>query len=514
MLRMVRDRLSAALRRVSDPMRHQVLKKAEETTGFGIARRLWSAGVLGRFGLVTLLLGTVAVAAVIVSGPAQAPLAGPSVPVVPIALGLALFACGWAFALTAATRLPLSSYLLVSSYLAYGGMTVGLALAGTAAFALPALWTLLLGWRVARASPAGFSQRLWLLILCLGTGFLTFRAFGLDTALSPTLRIPGRVALGLAYFGLLGHPRALRQTEMPSFKATLAGTVLVVTFFFLLAAVLHPAEFSENALLAFEFFLGFLVFFWMLLGFQSFDLAVKVGESSAQLWTRVVPGRLRRSGILIVWGLAVIFAWLATYTLPPPFPLLKNLVGLASWVPTWPPWLYWTVHDYAFISLAAIAIIVPGLLMRRLSDQGLARTNSLWVAAFAALYIYYTNFFKLSPGGEQQNFGTSVTFASALVLIGGIVHEMATGGEEWSESSNTGVYGLVAFMMLMLGVSAAVIGVGRKDVRQLIDLYAFLGIVYLVDFRTSPPDRGRRIGRDLRGPCEDLDQAVGDVGDF
>ena len=65
-------------------------------------------------------------------------------------VGAALFALGWAFALSAAISLPLWGYFIVAAYLSWHGLFIGGSLAGTPLFALPTLWMLLLGWRVAR----------------------------------------------------------------------------------------------------------------------------------------------------------------------------------------------------------------------------------------------------------------------------------------------------------------------------------------------------------------------------
>ncbi len=103
---------------------------------------LWGAGPAGRAGLF-LLGGGLPLAAALLSGVWAFGDAAT------LWFGLIVFAAAWAFTLTAATRLALPAYIILCAYLAWYGVLVGGALAGTLAFALLTLWML---WLAAAAT--------------------------------------------------------------------------------------------------------------------------------------------------------------------------------------------------------------------------------------------------------------------------------------------------------------------------------------------------------------------------
>ncbi len=121
-----------------------------EWEGLKLVRRVWKVRPLGRIGLAALIVGSILAATQIEARVAQPLGADVALPLSVTIIGAALFALGWAFALSAAIALPLWGYLIVAAYLSWHGLFIGGSLAGTPLFALPTVWMLLLGWRIAR----------------------------------------------------------------------------------------------------------------------------------------------------------------------------------------------------------------------------------------------------------------------------------------------------------------------------------------------------------------------------
>ncbi|HZY40424.1 MAG TPA: hypothetical protein VFF59_00330, partial [Anaerolineae bacterium] len=226
-----------------------------EWEGLKLVRRVWSVRPLGRLGLAALIVGSIIAASQIEARVAQ-PLGAdvvlpPSVTIV----GAALFALGWAFALTSALSLPLWGYFVVAAYLSWHGLLIGGSLAGTPLFALPTLWMLLLGWRIAcvkmvprpNSQPASVGLadadlqsadttmpataptvevapprpshkhwRVWLLIMCFGAAYLTYGAFRLRLIFTGDWEILAPITLGLIYFAALTNRYTLKRFSSPS----------------------------------------------------------------------------------------------------------------------------------------------------------------------------------------------------------------------------------------------------------------------------------------------------------
>ncbi len=126
-----------------------------EWQGLKLVRRVWNVKPLGRWGLIALVLGAIIAATQIEARAAQPLYAEVDLPLSVTIIGAILFALGWAFALSAAISLPLWGYFIVAAYLSWHGIFIGGNLAGTPLFALPTVWMLLIGWRVARTQQSG-----------------------------------------------------------------------------------------------------------------------------------------------------------------------------------------------------------------------------------------------------------------------------------------------------------------------------------------------------------------------
>lgn len=195
-------------------------------SGLWLIRGLWGAGPVGRVGLF-LLGGGLPLAAVLLS---KSLTSGRSLV---LWFGLALFAAAWAFALSAATRMSPPGYVITCAYLAWYGILVGGALAGTPAFALPTVWMLWLGGGVGHGTPR-YRRWFWLWVLCFGVAYLTYGAWGLYRNLPHAWYWPGQVVLSLLYLGALLLTDRLRKPL--ALGRTFGASLGVIALFFALAA--------------------------------------------------------------------------------------------------------------------------------------------------------------------------------------------------------------------------------------------------------------------------------------
>ena len=249
--------------------------------GFDVIRAVWKMGWPGRIGIVALALSTLGSAV----GMSMATSQGGGLEAIGITLSLAMFAVGWALALTAAAEYSLWFYVLVSTYLIWYGTLIGGSLAGTVFFALPSLWTLFVSVQIQRVSSRW--DRVWQLLLCLGAGYLTFNTLGLGHFITQDWHDIGRLALGIVYFCLLELQKRFIRPWLTT-HWVFWGTLIITGGFFLLAAWRDPVGTIENATLSFSGILGLVSFFWLWLGGSFFQDMLGIGEWSADETSRWV----------------------------------------------------------------------------------------------------------------------------------------------------------------------------------------------------------------------------------
>ncbi len=299
-----------------------------EWEGLKLVRRVWQVRPLGRLGIAALIVGSIIAATQIEARIAQPLGADVALPLEVTIVGAALFALGWAFALSAAITLPLWGYFLVAAYLDWFGLFIGGNLAGTPLFALPTLWMLLLGWRLARtptvqakpsapqasSQPAGVESaatttptttadaapprpkhkhwRFWLLIMCFGAAYLTYGAFRLRVIFTGDWEVFAPITLGLIYFVALTNRYTLKRfptpTKLPQVNRVFWWTLIVVGAFCTLGIARDPVKAGSSTLLTMRGLLGVIDLFWLWLGAGLFQGAIGLGK-----WVttreRVVP---------------------------------------------------------------------------------------------------------------------------------------------------------------------------------------------------------------------------------
>jgi hypothetical protein len=436
--------------------------------GFWLIRGLWRAGLPGRVGLV-LLGGGLPLAAVLLSG---ALISGDSLALI---FGLTLFATAWAFALSAATRLSLPGYVIVCAYLAWYGILAGGELAGTPWFALPTTWMLWVGGAVGDAMARRW-RWVWRWVLCFGVAYLTYGAWGLYRNLPHSWYWPGQVVLSLVYLGALALTDRLRKPL--ALGRTFWGTLGVVVLFFVLAGWKDGGALRENTVLSFQGILGLVDLFWMWLGGSLFVGALEAGEWGTGRVGQWLPERFTRWLWPVCWLTTAVVGYLLLWPSAPVqlmWPLYR--LGVYTWVDTWSYTMYFTVRGQAFVSLAALVVVLAGVLFRKRRWLSPAWINGVWIAAFIGQLGYHqamTAFWTVEAEATAP-----LAFWPALVLLGGLTWQMMTAGRGWAGASWARLYGLVGALLLLVSVSTVLVGVGSPTVILEYTLYSFLGILYL-----------------------------------
>ena len=450
-----------------------------EWEGFQLARRVWRVRPLGRLGIAALILGSIVAASQIEAIVAQ-PLGAEITPPASITIiGAALFALGWAYALSAATSLPLWGYLIVAAYLSWHGLFIGGSLAGTPLFALPMLWMLLLGWRIARNEPGRW--RLWLLILCLGAAYLTYGAFGLRRLFTGGWEILAPITLGLIYFAALTNRYTLQRfpktDQLPKADRVFWLTLIVIGTFFALGIARDPTVAARNTLLTMRGLLGVVDLFWLWLGAGLFQGAIGLGKWVTKESVAFLSARVARVLFPLIWISVAVFGWIATHDVPIEVAVFAHNLGLSDWVNTWNNPDYWGVHYQVFASLIAVIILISLIVQRRWSNDKLAWLSGLWLAAYIGVVGFYSNF--ESFGTLEADAAAPLAFWTGLTLIGGLVWEMAKSNADWSKASNGRIFALIAWLLLMLSVCVVTLGAGLPELVMEYTLYSFLGVIYL-----------------------------------
>jgi hypothetical protein len=463
-------------------IRYRYWRKFEisgEVEGWRFIWRIWKIGPVARLGLLAVVIATVIAATQIEAQAIHAIGAEVSVPASITLLSVTIFAIGWAFALTAASRWSLAGYFIVCAYLAWYGLLIGGSLAGTPPFALPTLWMLLLGWRNARASKGRW--RAWLLIMCLGAGYLTYGAFGLRRIFTADWEIAAPITLGAIYFVALINRFTLKRfpkTDQPIKPDRVFGsTLIVIGLFFVLALTRNQGLVADNTLLAMRGLLGVIDLFWLWLGAGLFEGAIGLGQWLTIESTQLITPRFSRSMWPLIWIAVAVFGWLATHAVPFSVTVFAHNIGLTEWVKSWGNPDYWSVYYQVFVGLIALAIWLVFIIRRRGTNDRLAWLTGVWLAAYIGIVGYFTNLETF--GTLKSNAATALTFYAGLTLIVGLIWTLVKSNADWSKVSAARVYALIAFLLMMLSLSAITLGAGLPELMVEHSLYSFFGVIYL-----------------------------------
>ena len=450
-----------------------------EWDGFQLVRRVWQVRPLGRLGLAALILGAIVAASQIETIAAQPLGAEVALPTSITIIGAALFALGWAFALSAAMSWPLWGYFIVAAYLSWQGLFIAGSLAGTPLFALSTLWMLLLGWRIARNEKGHW--RVWLFSLCCGAAYLTYGAFGLRRIFTGEWEVLAPIVLGLIYFVALTN-RYTRQRfpqtdQQPKADRVFWLTLIVIGTFFTLGIARDPTVAAQKTLLTMRGLLGVVDLFWLWLGASLFQGAIGLGKWLTNESVSLLSARVARVLFPLIWISVAIFGWIATHDVPIEVAVFAHNLGLSDWVNTWNDPDYWGVYYQVFASLVAVTILIILIVQRRWTNDKLAWLSGVWLAAYIGVVGFYSNF--ESFGTLEADAAAPLAFWTGLALIGGLVWEMAKSNADWSKASNERIFALLAGLLLMLSVCVVTLGAGLPELVMEYTLYSFLGVIYL-----------------------------------
>lgn len=501
-----------------------------EWEGLKLVRRVWQVRPLGRLGLAALVVGSIIAATQIEARAAQPLYADVALPESVTIVGAALFALGWAFALSAAINLPLWGYFIVAAYLSWHGLFIGGNLAGTPVFALPTIWMLLLGWRLARtpttlksappidSPPASESRpeansgavdasgstadptpapttpsevaplrrdqkhwRFWLLIMCFGAAYLTYGAFRLRQVFTGDWEIFAPITLGLIYFAALTNRYTLKRfskpDQLPKANRVFWWTLIVVAIFFALGISRDPVKAGSTTLLAMRGLLGIVDLFWLWLGAGLFQGAIGLGKWVTKESIPFLSERVTRILFPLIWIGVGVFSWIATHDLSVGVTVFAHNSGLRAWVNSWNDPDYWGVYYQFFASVIAVLLVIFFLIRRRWTNDKLAWLSGLWLAAYIGVVGFYANF--ESFGTLEADAAAPLAFWTGFTLIGGLVWEMAKSNADWSKVSNERILALIAWLLLMLSVCVVTLGAGLPELVMEYTLYSFFGVIYL-----------------------------------
>lgn len=454
-----------------------------DLAGFAFVRRLWRNGLTGRAALLALGGGTLATAYFLTLQPFGSSLT-PTMSQPTVFVSLILFALAWAYAVAAASRLPMWAFVIVAVYLAWFGI---LPLLGTGApilINIPLLWLLAVGWLGLRAMP-GRWHRIWFLGLCLGAGYLSFSGFGLNRFFPGPWNLPARLALGAIYFALATNPFILREQRALPSTARLFWITLVLFGGLVSAAVIfNPDVLAENEYTTLSSALAFLGLLWMLLSFGAFDGAMRTEQWAAREGEKFLNGRVWRVGLLCLWILVTLYEMPATYTLIIPrfayvsVPLAK---ALNRWVggsiDAMPDPIYFAMILHQYVGMAVILASFVLILRKKFSAHWVSQLNAIWIGSFLILLAFQSVLFAINGATVEQ--GTQLTLGATVLLVIGVVWELAKSGADWTEQNDGRLFGVVALLLLALAALTFLYGIGDNSFAEQVVFYPLLGILFL-----------------------------------
>lgn len=443
----------------------------DEAPGVALAVRAWRVGALGRIALATLLVG-VAISATLLVAHEGRPRA---LPPAALAVALALLLVATSLGLAAARALSLPLYVMSALAIGWYGLLPAGGVADTPLFALPPVTLFAFAWVSARVHPTR-GRRWWLLPLALEVGWVSRRALGLSVP-DDALDTAAGLALGVALWALATHRRALAcRRFVPGTGATFVITLVAFGVPWVIGAAREPEASAERVVLLGRGLLLPLALFWLWLGATTFQGAIALGRWAVRTSARVLGDRVVTPALPIVWLVAAAFAWLATWPVPVWAAVLAHDLGFTAWAASWGDGMWFAVRWQVWASLV---VLIAWLVQRVRGKHGVALAswlNALWVATFlGALGLWEAAEYAVSAAEEAA----PETQWAAVMLIGGIIWEIARSSGDWSGAAPSRAIGLLSGLVAVLATLVATLGAGLPDLLVEYGFYAFLGVVVL-----------------------------------
>ncbi|RYD30956.1 MAG: hypothetical protein EOP86_18925, partial [Verrucomicrobiaceae bacterium] len=420
----------------------------------GFIREGWKAGAAVRTGLLLLLALSVATVWVTAGQGGGFPLGGPK-PGLPTVI---LAGLAWSAACAAAASLPLWGFGLVSFWLAYHGLLLMAPWVGTAVMPLPVLWRVAVGLAVGarRGTAPGWGPLTAWLALCAGAGWFLAAPLGLNRlfgGISLLREWAGPIILATVLapaWGLRSWFRRRRWTE-PAFGRVLAGSLAVIGFG-LAASILRSGPEATEGWAAQVVndcgYLSLLAWYWLAGGFAVCFL--KIMESGTRLAVRGLTLRTVSRLFPLLWAAVTVTEWLGSHESAERLRIRIGPGRLDHWMASWPWEIQVAAWGHAWAGVAVLAAGVGFLWQGREGVRLLPRLHALWMASFfciLAVSPVLAAFMTPVPAHAGQ-----IWWWAPLVLLGGMLRDLAQAGQERSVHTAEGLPARVGWRVAMLAV--------------------------------------------------------------
>jgi len=448
----------------------------DEKVGVSLVRQFWNSGFLGKLSLLLLIISLILTVRII-NSPEQTTMFGTSI------IGMIGIVTAFSFLTVFAVSQPSWLFFILSVYICWFLLPIGVNLAGTWKTAIPVLWLLFLGWLNSSKNSHNTKINLSFLFICLGAGNLLFRPFGFNHIIPDQFNLIGRIILGVVIFGLLNIPDLKKRSGtinpfLNKINLVFLISLLLFGIYLLFACIKDFPSSYDNLLLNMKGALGLVDLFWFWLGWTVFAGIMDMAEFGVRQSEKIFSARFIKTISPVLWGLSLILSWLSTRSSALPILIFLDKIGFLDWVYSWSDPLYFSVYDFLWWNGIVFVLYIFFLIRHKLDLKILKVLNMIWAGAFFCLLSYYQSMFGM--GSLDVTSMVTLTNWTSFVLIGGILWEFAkSGASNWESDSKTRVLALSALLLLLLSIAAVTLGAKLPDLNNEYTLYSFLGTLYV-----------------------------------
>jgi len=448
----------------------------DEKVGVSLVRQFWNSGFLGKLSLLLLIISLILTVRII-NSPEQTTMFGTSI------IGMIGIVTAFSFLTVFAVSQPSWLFFILSVYICWFLLPIGVNLAGTWKTAIPVLWLLFLGWLNSSKNSHNTKINLSFLFICLGAGNLLFRPFGFNHIIPDQFNLIGRIILGVVIFGLLNIPDLKKRSGtinpfLNKINLVFLISLLLFGIYLLFACIKDFPSSYDNLLLNMKGALGLVDLFWFWLGWTVFAGIMDMAEFGVRQSEKIFSAKFIKIISPVLWGLSLILSWLSTRSSALPILIFLDKIGFLDWVYSWSDPLYFSVYDFLWWNGIVFVLYIFFLIRHKLDLKILKVLNMIWAGAFFCLLSYYQSMFGM--GSLDVTSMETLTNWTSFVLIGGILWEFAkSGASNWESDSKTKVFALSALLLLLLSIAAVTLGAKLPDLNNEYTLYSFLGTLYV-----------------------------------
>jgi hypothetical protein len=454
----------------------EILWEKNEQLGFSFIKKLWNAGFLGRMALLLLLI--VLICTVIL-------LNFPEIQRSNYSIFLGIVGMITAFSYLTVFGILQSSiiFFIISAYLCWFLLPVGIRLSGTLISALPVLWLLILGWLNTIRNQKTWQEQLGFLLLCLGAGQLLFRSFSLDNLIPDYYSLLARIVLGILFWLILtiNWIKNIFKKFIYIFEKSYLIFILSLVIYgsFLLLSILKDQKSTtENLLLTMQQALGFADFFWFWIGWSVLAGVVKFAEFGVRQSEFFFSLRWLKFLSPFLWGISLVFCWVSTHQIPLSILHILNEIGFLKWTYSWSDSFYFSIYYFTWLNATVFGISLILVIIKKLTPKSIRMLNILWIGSFFCIFSFYQSLFQMNTldvTGDQ-----SMDAWSSFLLAGGILWQLAKDSEiRWSSNSKSIVFFFSSILLFMISMIAVTLGANLPDFVSQYTFYSFMGTLFL-----------------------------------